>query len=339
MRLFTHPTDTIGVDISDHVVRAVLVSGSEKKKNILAAAEQHIDEGVIQYGMVQDLERIKKTLQKLFSKSFHAKHSTVVVSLPESHGFIKSIAVQEQSEREEIEKHLPFPYEDVIIDTIQHGLIDYEGAQVKLISFAAIKKEIAEVYIEIFSSLGLHIRAFEIESQSIARLYTGYKKTDSAIVLLDIGHNHTTFVVVQQNRIDFTHTSHLISGNSLTEEIKKTLGCSFEEAEKMKKENADSPKIKKNVHTHMLNITHELQRVIDFHTEHKMTNSIRDYVVYATGGGAALHNFHRYLEDEIHYPVRHATIPTNISIDKHISLPIQSYSTAIGLALRDFQPL
>lgn len=332
----THPNRTIGIDISDHIIRAVVLRTGGSRKRMLHYAEAPLEDGTVRNGVIQEPDRMEYVVKKLIKKGIPARSATTVVGLPESHGFIKTITFQKEDEKsvqKEIEKHLPFPYEEVIIDTIEG-----DG----FLSFAAIKKEVAQMYLDLLCPLGFHIRALEIESQAIARLFASVPEDDNinqAIILGDIGRNHTTFLVVRNGLIEFTHTSKLISGRILNDRIMQQFQVTPEKAERIKIEQQQHPQMQAIIQEHTQALANELQRVVNFHSLHPIGGPTEQYIVYLIGSGSQIQNLRQYLEAKIYFPVQQAKFRVPMHLPKKIHSQILSYGTAIGLAIRGYEPL
>lgn len=320
-----HTPNSIGIDMSDHVVRIVAMNQHGKKKRITHFGQQTFPAGVLVNGIIQNADTVVEVVKKLLA-TMHLRHhhATAVVSLPEYHGFIKTVHLQDEPIEKEIQKHLPFPYDEVTIDTV---------AEDHTVSFAAVKTDIATSYAETIEAAGLHVRALEIESQAIARLFIPHGTLPETIVLGDMGRNHTTVLVVYKGRIDFTHTSKLISGKMLTESIEEALGIPETEAEKMKMTKQEDAKIHAVIQEHTKSLGNELKRVIHFHQEHAAQDTPQ-YIVYLIGGGSQIQHIRQYLEEYIHYPVQQAKIAESLLLPDSLQSEMLSYGTAIGLALR-----
>ncbi len=328
-----HSIKTIGIDISEHVIRAVLVKKNSRKVSVIQHGEIAFEQEWIKKGNIIDKDKIQAAIKKLLFPSFHPHASTIVASLPESHAFLKTVTVDEVDKKhiqKEVSKHIPFPMKEIALDTIIHDGIT--------VSFAAVKKEIAREYADLFQNFG-HLRALEVESQAIARLFSSLYTPDSITVLCDIGKSHSTFLVIENNHIDFTHTSQMISGDRCTEQIKQELQISAEDAEQKKLNQSDDPTVQKAIQNHLGEIKKELMRVIEFHQDHHSTNELKSYRIILTGGGANITGISDHLKQEIRYPVAHATLPKHISVPKKMQRNQLSYATAIGCAMRDFHPL
>lgn len=335
MPLFSNPTATIGLDISDHILRAVVMNGNGHKKSISHFAQMPLDPETIVDGEIRDVAALQKKMRRLFSHGIHPKRATAVVGLPEFHGFIKTLLASPDDEIKELQKHLPFPYEEVTIDSIRKG---------DLVTFAAIKTAVVESYLQALCPLGIKIRALEIEPQAIARLFAGKTILNEwkgyNIILGDIGHTHTTFLVIHNGLIEFTHTSKLISGKTLTGYIQEYFNVTEKEAEALKLTQQDHPSMQPIIRAHTAALSNELKRVVDFHREHPVGEAKTDqYIVYLMGSASRINNLRQYLEESIRFPVQQAKISQPISIPRKLQPLILSYGTAVGLSLRDFNPL
>lgn len=339
--LSLHPrTSSIGIDVSDHIIRSVLTHRRGDRADVVSSVEVALPEGLIQLGIITDHEQLRVLVrEQLTSKLNHSKAS-VVVSLPESHSFIRTVTARPDQLQQEIQRHLPFPIDDVLIDTIDHGPVD-EGDPTHVFSIAAVKTNVAQAYWDVFQGAGYHIRALEIESQGIARaLYPSETGPDDAVAIIaDIGRNHTTVLALQQHHIDFTHTTGVLSGKTLTDQIQQQLHCDEKEAERRKRESTEhnediAPLIKK----YTADLAAELQRVIDFHSEHApVHNSALEYRLITVGGGSHLLNLNEAVEDSVRHPIEHGQLAPGIIC--HSSVDVLSYLTAIGHSLRPFRPL
>ena len=335
MSFISNPTETIGIDVSDHVIRAIVMKGHSRKKRISHFAQIPLDPNIIVDGEIRDVPSFQDKMERLFSRGIHPKRSTAVVGLPESHGFIKTLQANPEEETKELQKHLPFPYKEVTIDSIRKG---------PFVSFAAIKTAVAQSYLDALTPLGIHIRALEIEPQAIARLFASELVLNEwphhGIILGDIGHTHTTFLVIHNGLIEFTHTSKLISGKTLTGYVQEHFNVSEKEAEGIKLTQQNHPSMQPIIRAHTAALANELKRVVDYHRDHPVGDQpIHEYIVYLMGSGSRLSNLRQYLEESVRFPVQQAKISTPLSVPRKLQPLILSYGTAIGLALREFNPL
>src|SRR3989339_126201 len=92
MYFFTHPTDTIGIDMSDHIIRMIFLQHRGRKKSIKKFGSIPLPEGAMRNSIIHDVQIVQRAIMTLCSQlHIHPKTVSTVVGLPESHGFIKSI--------------------------------------------------------------------------------------------------------------------------------------------------------------------------------------------------------------------------------------------------------
>jgi len=298
--------DTIGIDISDHVIRAVRARRFRGRTHVTHFAETPLPKGAIVRGEIAEEVTVVQAIRQLLSKKFFIQSTGAVASLPESHAFLKTVVLPQNGILEnEIAKHLPFPFAEVSLDTLRHGTVDQEGSPVSLVSFAALPSTIAQSYSDLMTHASVHVRALEVESQAIARLFVPQEKPSEVILLVDSGKNHTTVIVIEEGRIDITHSSLTITADNHAQ------------------------------------LATEIERVLRFHREHGITSSSQKkaYTLLLTGGGSKIEGFQEELAKNLHLPVATATIPDTIIMPPELQKKSYSYSTAIGLALRDYFPL
>lgn len=338
MSFFTRPgQEVIGVDISDHIIRAAVLQHDRSHARLVAHAQTEMAEGTIERGVVQSEDNLVDALKQLMKYlSRHKGRASVVAGLPEYHGFINTTIQTAKTKKREIEKHLPFPYDEVRIDAYSQQLQKNNLTQ-KLLSFGAVRKETAEMYERIWKRVGVHTRALEIESQSLARLYFDHTTpNDTATVICDLGQNHMTFVLMQQGHIDFTYTSRSISGKLLTKNIAASMGIQESEAKKMKDSAAsieDVASLGAAVDEFTVMIATELDRVVSFHQTHPVAEVSRQYKVLFTGGASLLPGFTEKLGKQTGLTCSLAMVPEHVRLPKKFTAQ-HAYNTALGHALR-----
>ncbi len=317
---------TIGIDISDHILRAVFAIRKQHKLFIKRYAQLPLDSGIIQNGVIQDQEAVTKAVKKLIAHGIPNRSKTAVIGLPELHSYIGTILHDGKNIEKEIFRHVPFDKTEVTTDSLEYTP--------NIVGFAAVKTEIANQYWNVFSKAGLHIRALEIESQALARLYGQAYTKGEAIIVVDIGQGHTTFLVAQKERIDFTHTSKLISAERVTQAIAQNANITFEMAEQRKLFQPKDTYVLQATQKHAQEIATELQRFIHFHYEHPIETPSKGYRIILTGGGAQIPDIIQQIEQSIEMPVHLAGIPPKVRIPSSLKKRMHSYATAIGLSAR-----
>jgi len=143
--------------------------------------------------------------------------------------------------KRQIEKLIPIPLTDVIIDWKPVKKVNSNGKfaidKFKLPSeevfFTAAPKKIIASYSEIFKKAGLILVSLEAESLALISSLIG--KDPSPILVIDMGANQTEFMVVENGVPILFHTLKF-GGTSFTNILAKVMGIEREEAEEAKRD-------------------------------------------------------------------------------------------------------
>lgn len=286
----------------------------------------------------------------------------VVLSIPLRSSFVTLMKVPYMSDAEinqmvpyEARKYIPVPIDEVALDwwAIPEGFAaeetgpsapDEEQAaeenRQKFISIllVAIHKETIATYTSIMQSVGLTVRALEIEVFSIARALL--MRELAPILLVDVGASSAKITVVDYGIV---RSSHSIDRGSqdITTTISRALGIDFTRAEEMKREIGLSGRPEhREVHgviEPMLNhiFSNALRVVQDYERRHK--RSINRVIL--VGGGAKMFGLVDYavkkfgIETTLGDPFKRVQYPAFLQpVLKEIG---PSFAQAIGLAIRE----
>jgi type IV pilus assembly protein PilM len=208
---------------------------------------------------------------------------------------------------------------------------------------SVLPRTVVEEYLDIFHGTGITPKAFEFESQAMARSIIREGDMGTFLVV-DIGKMTTGIFVVAHGVVQFS-ASLDVGGHYLTQAIERTLKIPYEEAEALK--------VKQGLVTHggdravldaMLTAVSDLKTRLMRHysywqTHHgeKVGGNIE--AVYLTGGGANLEGLTEYLAMGLDVRVSVANPWINVCSFETYVPPMprhaaHGYSAAIGLALR-----
>jgi type IV pilus assembly protein PilM len=242
----------------------------------------------------------------------------------------------------EIPRHIPLNIEDIYFDWQIIG--DFKPGHVSEILIGAAPKKMVDDYSDILKTARLIPLALEIEAAPITRCLINEEIKDGPRVIIDMGAIRTGFILYNNKTVQFS-VSLPISGNQITEKIASALKLDLKKAEKAKitcglDEKKCAGAIKKVLISTVNNLINKIDETIDFYQEHFQTKGEIKKIIL-TGGGSNLINIDKIIADKMKIPVVLGNPLTKIAaIDKSISLTpvkLQSFSTAIGLALRVFQ--
>jgi len=353
----------IGLDISDHAVKYVVLKNTNKGLAVEAFGRRDLEEGIIKHGVIQDEKKLIVILNEVQKETgLHFAR----VAIPEMlvYGFNVNIPKVnhdqiKQAIEFQIEDHVPIQKESLIFD---YEILS-EGSRSYFIKVNAILKKTFESYNEALINSGLSVASFEPEPESVFRAIRLKDGQKNAIVI-DLGSRRTSLSIVGGEKIISSSTVDF-SGNLLANIIAGD-GSSFEEFEKAKKgmilgDDEKSEKIKKQID--ILNI--EIKKHFNYWKEHLdiedslpsedtsvevfngKEGSVLDIEksgmipVILSGGSAHLSGLPEYMSKKLKTNVSFADIWTQKSDSKSGGKNILKdglliYATAIGLALSDF---
>lgn len=338
-------THSIGLDISDRSIRFAHLEGSKKGPHLKEWKNLVVPEGVIEDGIIRE----PRVLSTLLEKLMHGRdrhHREVIVSLPERQCFVKTITVHENHHpvntrvMKEIQEDLPYELDEVLTDwqvmkRIQSGLTASFS-----ILFVAAPKTIISAYEDALQNASLLPVALEVESLALARALLLWTGESSNVLIVDAGRSMTSLVLCAGDSIQLTIGTREFSGEKCTMEIAKHNSISPEEGEKMKKEFGITESNEKACIKSLESMREVLQTVLSYQESRSSDHAPIDHVIL-TGGSANMLGLNEYLAKTTGRDVALANPLANLSAgvsDPSIQHALLSYATAIGLALRAFQP-
>lgn len=346
---------SIGLDISDLSLRIVQLQKRGKKYILITQNTLMLPKGCIVQGDIIKPDIVVKHIKKLVTQAKGKKITsrTVTSVLPESKTFIKRFTIKfpdraslPEKIAKEIIKHVPYPLEEIYFDW---QLLEEFQPNIPLsVLVGAAPMQTVESYVAVIKSAGLLPTVLEIEAASISRALlpispNSKQQTSGTKILIDLGATRTSLILFDQDTVQFTMSLPL-SGEDITAMISKKLKLDYAKAEKAKILCGLDPKkcegVLKTLLTKEVNrLIDKIQEIISYYNEQrKSPASIQEIIL--TGGGAYLKNLNTILSKTFRIPVTLGNPLNNIaSVHQSAALPqknLNSFSTAIGLALRGF---
>ena len=353
--MFTRSKKSVlGLDLSNRSFKIVQFKGKMGKPSLVGSVKQDMPVGLMENSEIKNEEElvvlVKKALTKIKGRSFQARQ--VICNLPEEKVFIRIVQLPLMKKGEinhavkwEAEAHIPLGLDEVYLD----WQIVESGARSDHfdILVAAAPRTLIESYFNFLKKCGLQPIALEPESIAVVRSLMGDKQA-KPVIIVDIGATGTNFVIFAASAIRFT--SHVnISGQLFNQAIAKSLGVTEKEANQLKiKVGLDKTKKRGKVYQALepivINLTKQIADYINFYHNnathaHGSNGSIAQVIL--CGGDSLLNNLSDLLSQQLELPVQLGNPLDNLTLaDKKIPLSKKealSYTTAIGLALREFK--
>lgn len=201
----------------------------------------------------------------------------------------------EQLVRYEVEQNIPFPIDEMVCD--RQVLGDTESGD-KAVMIVAAKIDQIESLVAAVQSAGFSPEIVDAAPLAVTNVLRHNAGSDeSCAIVLDIGAKTTSLVISEGDKV--YNRSIPIAGNTLTKEIAQALGCSIEDAERVKCEKAyvslggvtededpEADRIAKVCRAVMTRINAEISRSINFYRSQQHGSApVR---LYLTGGSALL---------------------------------------------------
>ena len=233
----------------------------------------------------------------------------------------------EQLVRYEIEQNIPFPIDEMVCD--HHVLGDTEGGD-KAVLVVAAKTEQVEAITAAVAGIGFYPERVSVAPIAATGLMlSGGQDDGSCKVLLDIGARTTSLVVVEGDRI--YNRSIPVAGNAITKEIASALGCSQDEAEKIKlekgyvalggvveDEDEVGDRVSKACRAVLTRLQAEISRSINFYRSQQGGSA--PTALYMTGGTALLPQLDAFFAQNLNIAVEYfnplATVSAAPSLDE-----------------------
>lgn len=276
------------------------------------------------------------------------KQKACAIAISGYNVIVKRVRMPEMSEEElqenlrwEVEQHIPFDYEEVVVDTV---ILERNQQQKKMeILLVATKKDVVRDYISIVRDAGLEVKIVDTVSFALHNLIEVFypKETENAVVgVINVGAAMTSMTMIVNGMPSFTRDI-TIGGNQITEEIQKKFGITREEAEAFKTGKSQSdgvvPADVEDVTKAVVeNIVGEIRRSINFFYE--TTGCDRVDKIFLCGGAVKSPTTRRLFEKSLDAPVELIDLK-NLACGKQCNRDVLAekgleLTVALGLALR-----
>lgn len=350
----------LGVDIGSSAIKVVQL----KKKNGKAVLETYgaislgpygnTDIGQVTNLQVDDIVRALVDVMK--ESNVTVKNG--VISIPSSSSLIFTISLPDKITEDkfqsvipiEARKYIPVPISEVTldwfvlpkdIDSSESNIMDSKTSQPILdtkteVLVVAIHNDILNRYQEILKKTELHSESFEMEIFSNIR--SSFSHDLAPVLLIDFGASKTKLSIIEEGVV---HVFHVVNrgGCDITKNISASLGVSFVEAEKLKREVGldvnSNPEVADIIRLSIEYILADANSVV-FAYQKKYNKNISKVIL--TGGGSltkglkdkSISNFNT----EVVYSNPFAKTEAPAFLEPILEISGPEFSVAVGLALR-----
>lgn len=354
--LFKIIPEPFGLDISDESIKIVKLRWHTGGLFLENFGEVSLEKGTMQDGAVILENKAQEALQDLL-KRLHVgagKNSYVACSLPEPKTYVRVVQLPKVKEGEikeaiqwEVEANVPLPLKDLYFDWEIIPPLHAQAEHLDILVSAA-PRVLVDSYISLLKKARLQPFSFEPESVALSRALVRGGIAEKPMLIVDLGQTRTTCMIYAGAGLRFT-SSIQISGNGMTENIKRAFGVSYEEAERLKKDvgiDRKDDRVFEAVLPALSALRDQIKEYMNFfagHVTHIHNGKSGVTGVLLAGGGAGLKGLTTYLSMSLGVPVARGDPWVNIlemPLKETPKLPYDAsmrYGTALGLALTPFR--
>lgn len=216
--IFAKKGEKIGIEINPQKINIAQISKNGQQYKLLKNVSAEIPPGVFEDGQIVDSlslsELIKDTL-----KTHKITAKTVATAVPMREAIIRVIPVPAELDENELKDmvlvheagmYLPYPREEVDLDYAKLGyFMDEDGIEKVNVLLVATKKEVTDLYNEIFQQADLQMGVLEINSFALIRTIREQLRqfgSKEAVVLVDVEFDSTEIAIVVEGVPQFSRT-------------------------------------------------------------------------------------------------------------------------------------
>lgn len=337
----------VGVDIGTTGIKVCQLKTGKKGLELVRFGHEPLGSQVIVDGQVMDSKAVTELIQKIF-KQHKIRQKEVAVSVSGQAAIIRKISVPLMTNAElseqiqwEAEQHIPFDIKDVQVDYQVLARHADEG-QMEVLLVAA-KRDQIEDYAQLVRAAKLRPIICDIDAFSIQNLFEttrGLHPTQT-FAIVNVGATLSSLNIIAAGVSAFTREI-ANGGNAVSEEIQRTMGVGFEQAEAYKcgasPDGIVPDQVMQIVEGSCDSIAAEIQRSLDFFMATSGDSGIAR--IYVTGGTANLPALAQAVEQRSRIAVE-TWVPTEglAAISKEVDQDLLrrsglQLSVPLGLALR-----
>lgn len=339
---------TAGIEITHSGVKFVTLKRTVKGLVVDAFGSYRYGEGVVERGDIMEKEKMVSLLKKIAKN--HQIHAANV-ALPEQKSYlfqadlgkVSAQASLEEKTAEHIAEQVPLPPREARF--VVRPLAKVGGAQI--VTGVAYARRVVQEYRNVIDAAGMMLRGMESEMHATPRAVIPFGEKTTYMVI-DIGKSTTKIFFIQDGTHPVFATSITLGGHALTRAVQKHFGVTEDEAKAIKRdkgiipEEGDDEYIASMLST-LSAMRDEVTNWFRFWQERVAENHYTKPIekVLVTGGNASVRGLPEYFAAALGVPVTLANPFVNLAPVSEVVPAIEheqslAYTTAIGLALRDF---
>ncbi|WP_036482900.1 type IV pilus assembly protein PilM [Myxosarcina sp. GI1] len=358
--IFAKQSDSIGIEINPRKINIVQIAKKGQKYKLLKNVSANVPDGVYEDGQIVDAltlsELIKDTL-----KVNNIKAKRVVSAVPMREAIIRIVPVPAELDEEELKDmvlvheagmYLPYPREEVDLDYVKLGyFMDEDGIEKVNVLLVATRKEVTDLYLEVFEHANLQTVVLEINSFALIRTIREQLRqfgSREGVVLVDIDFDSTEIAIIVEGVPQFSRTvpvgleqmydsmSQAIGDENIVDDLEFLQQVRLMENVPSEEDDMDASIITSAVLRVLSELTDELGRSINFYLNQSEDLEIAQLLL--AGPGAAIAQLDDFLTQKLNLPALKIDPVMALALEANDSIaPFQrpGWGVALGLGMRE----
>ena len=216
--LFAKKSDVVGIEINPHKINITQVAKQGQQYKLVKNVSALMLEGIYQEGEIVDSLSLSELIKDTFKQN-RLSAKQVITAVPMREAIIRIIPVPAELDEAELKDmilvheagmHLPYPREEVDLDYTKLGyFMDEDGIEKVNVLLVATRREVTDLYLEIFEQAELKIKVLEINSFALIRTMKEQLRqfsSQEAVVLVDIEFDSTEIAIIVEGVPQFSRT-------------------------------------------------------------------------------------------------------------------------------------
>ncbi len=342
--------NAVGLDIGSSSIKVVQLKEGANGLELANFDVVQLPQEVVVDGVLINFKVVSDTIREIW-RNHKIRNKEVALGVSGHAVIIKKITLPQMTREElaeqiqwEAEQYIPFDIKDVNVDV---QVLNEQSTQGQMdVLLVAAKKDVINDYTSVTVEAGLKPVVVDVDTfcvQNMFELCHGFPPNET-IALINVGATVMNINVISDGVTSFTRDINM-GGMTLTEEIQKQLGVSFEEAEHYKtggdgtlSNSSLLQEVAQMAERVSESLVTEIQRSIDFFSATSVNADITR--VYLAGGGSQLVTLVNALERRLEVPVQVVNPFKSLKIDdtkfdmKWLNRVAPIAGVAVGLGLR-----
>lgn len=204
-----------GVDLGTHEIKVVRMAHNGNRPVVLGCASVPAPSGTQPGG--PNRPEMAAALEEALQAAGAAEGANgLVTAIGGGRVITRNILLPVMPEREfeaavrwEAERHIPVPPDELVIRHVRLGEVVTDGVAQFHVLLVGAPRKLVQDYDTLFRETGRVLNAVDLQSLALWRLFFGFqpeRTQPGTVILLDIGANHTEFVVVQDGSFRYSRS-------------------------------------------------------------------------------------------------------------------------------------